>query len=327
MKKILLKILRPIKYRMFTKKLTKPYVRYIEKNLASNGIATSREKMRSNIMMQAHILEKGLSLADVKPWFGQPKIASLIKDTKDYYTKYGDKKLLYWVVSMLQAYVDFNAKKEGAPNKIINQFELLKALRGDFDDESLRGGFIEVNREENQQDVFDFEKFALSRHSVRCFTGEPVNEQLIRRALKIAETTPSACNRQPWYNYVVTDKKIIEDVLAVQKGSRQFKDQVGAIIITASSAHFFFGEEYNQMFFNTGLYAMNLLYALHSEGLGTIPLNTGIGFEELDQIRSLCGIPESQMPISLIAVGILPKHYKYAKSARFGYEEYTKIVR
>ena len=326
MKELLLRILRPAKYRLGTKKLMRPYFRFIEKNLASNGISLSKEKTRANIMMQAHILEKGLSLADVKPWFGQPKIAGLIKDTEAYYSNYGDKKLLYWVVSMLQAYMDYNANNEGAPIKIIEQFESLKAMLGGFRDESLKGGYVEVCGIENKPCVFDYEKFALSRHSVRSFTGGPVDIQLIHRALRIAETTPSACNRQPWYNYVITDKTVLEDILAIQRGSRQFKDQVGAIIITASSAHFFFGEEYNQMYFNTGLYAMNLLYALHSMGLGTIPLNTGIGIAELDRIRSLCGMPDNQMPISLIAIGILPKSYKYAKSARFNYNDYTKFI-
>lgn len=325
MKNILLKILRPIKYRLQTKKLMKPYFKFVETNLASNGISMSREKMRSNIMMQAHIIEKGLSLSEVKPWFGQPKITALISDAKKYHNQYGDKKLLYWVVSMLQAYMDFNSINDGAPKKIIEQFEELKSLLGDYHEESLTGGYVEVNRMmESHQ--FDFAKFASSRHSVRFFTGEPIDQELIHKALKVAETTPSACNRQPWYNYVVTDKKAIENILSIQRGSRQFKNQVSALIITSSSAHFFFNDEYNQMYFNTGMYAMNLLYALHSEGLGTIPLNMGINYEELSKIKNICDISDSQMPISLIAVGILPEHYKYAKSARFSYNDYTKFI-
>ena len=326
MKKLILKFLRPINSWFKTRHLMNPYIRYVEQNLATFGISMSREKMRANIMMQAHIIEKGLSLADVKHWFGQPKITALIADIKNYYKKYEDKKLLYWVVSMLQSYMDFNVPNEGAPAKTIEQFEDLKSLLGDFKEESLKGGFVEVKKEDNHPEEFAFDNFANSRHSVRSFTGEPIDIQLIQKALQIAETTPSACNRQPWYNYVVTDQNTIKEILSIQRGSRQFKDQVSALIITCSSAHFFFGDEFNQMYFNTGMYAMNLLYALHSEGLGTIPLNMGIGDEDLSKIRATCGIPESQMPISLIAVGVLPEHYKYAKSARFSYKDYTKFL-
>ena len=305
--------------------MMRPYDKYVEKNLAS-GVPNTKEKQRTAILIQSHILEKGLSLSNVKPWFGQPKIIALIADVKNYYCQYGDKKLLYWVVSMLQSYMDYNARNEDAPQKIIDQFESLKVMLGDFSDESLKGGYVEVNRKEIQQCDFDYDKFTLSRHSVRSFTGEQVDMQLIHNALKIAETTPSACNRQPWYNYVITDKKVIDDILSIQRGSRQFKDQVSALVITSSSAHFFGNDEYNQMYFNTGLYAMNLLLAFHSEGLGTIPLNMGLKMKELDRIKKICCMPKAQLPISLIALGVLPKHYKYAKSARFSYKDYTNFV-
>lgn len=325
MKNILLNLIRHFKYKLVVRKMMRPYNKYVEKNLAS-GLPITREKQRTAILIQSHIIEKGLSLSDVKPWFGQSKIKSLMMDLRDYFAKYGDKKLLFFVVSMLQSYFDYNAKSEGVPTELIAQFESLKSLLGDFEDKSLEGGFVEVCKDDACGGNFDFKEFACSRHSVRSFTGEPIDIQLIHKALKIAETTPSACNRQPWYNYVIVDKTLIEDVLAIQRGSRQFKDQVSALIITSSSAYFFGNDEYNQMYFNAGLYSMNLLYALHSEGLGTIPLNLGLRMSEIDRIKKICGMPEAQMPISLIAIGILPKHYKYAKSARFNYKDYTKFV-
>lgn len=326
MKKLLLIILRPIKYKIQTYKLMKPYIRYIEKNLGSNGISLSKEKMRANIIKQAHILEKGLSLVDVKPWFGQTKIVSLIFDVRNYYNKYGDEHLLYFVVSMLQSYIDFNSSYDNAPTQVLEQIEDLKQLLGGFSDNSLCGGIVNVSKQIGHDNGFEFQEFASSRHSVRSFTGEPVDLGLIHNALATAETTPSACNRQPWYNYVITNKQKIDDILSVQRGSRQFKDQVSALIITSSSAHFFFEHEFNQMYFNTGLYSMTLLLALHAQGLGTIPLNLGIDLDDLASIRKTCGIPDSQMPISLIAVGVLPSNYKYAKSARFSYKDYTVFI-
>ncbi len=325
MKKNILNVIRHFKYKLAVRKMMRPYDKYVEKNLAS-GFPITQEKRRTAILIQSHIIEKGLSLSDVKPWFGQPKIKSLMSDMRGYYVKYGDKKLLFFVVSMLQSYMDYNAKNEGAPTELIAQFESLKLLLGDFYDKSLKGGFVEVSKDDARISKFDFKEFAHSRHSVRSFTGKPIDIQFIHNALKTAETTPSACNRQPWYNYVIVDKKVIEDILAIQRGSRQFKDQVSALVITSSSAYFFGNDEYNQMYFNAGLYAMNLLYALHSEGLGTIPLNMGLSMPELDRIKKLCGMPEAQLPISLIAIGLLPEKYKYAKSARFNYKDYTKFV-
>lgn len=320
-------LIRPLMYRAETVKLMKPFFKFTEKNLASFGISKSREKMRTYVIMQVHIIEKGLSLSDVKPWFGQPKIATLIKYTKDYFIKYGDYKILYLVCSTIQAYFDYFNDLNDVPETLLQDYNNLKNLLSDYQEPNLNGGVVHVNKVVEKRNYFDFSDFAASRHSVRSFTGEPVNDNDICDALKISETTPSACNRQPWYNYVITDKNRIIDILATQQGSRQFKEQVSALIITASSSHFFFDEEYNQMYFNVGLYSMNLMYALHSKGLGIIPLNMGISEERLKTIRTLCGIPDNQMPISLIAIGTLPQEYKYAKSPRFSYMDYTKFDR
>lgn len=316
-------VLRPIKYWKDTFTILWPFIRFTESNLASFGISKSKKKMRSNILMQCHVVEKGLSLADVKPWFGQPKIAALIKSTELYFKRYRDYKILYYVVSVLKAYFGYHLGTEGAPMGLMTEYDKLKSLLGDNQDSNLEGGVVEVDNDANNSALFDYGAFAASRHSVRSFTGAPVRIEYIKEALKIAETTPSACNRQPWYNYVVTEKKKIIDILSLQQGARQFKDQVSALIITSSSSHFFFKDEYNQMYFNTGLYAMNLLLALHSKGFGTIPLNLGIEYSRLEEIRTICGMPKEEMPISLIAIGVLPSKYKYAKSPRFSYEDYT----
>lgn len=325
MKERIKDIIRPLKYWTTTLKLFWPYLKFTEINLASFGISKSREKMRSYILMQVHIIEKGLSLADVKPWFGQPKINALIDNTYNYFTEYKDIKILYIVTSTIFTYLEFNKGKDGTPGDIIRKYNDLKSLLGDYLEPNLEGG-IEYIKKNSNICFRDYNSFVASRHSVRSFTGEAIDENLLCKALKIAETTPSACNRQPWYNYVVIDKQKIIKILSEQGGSRQFKDQVSALIITTSSSHFFFQDEFNQMFFNTGLYSMNLLLALHSLGLGTIPLNMGINSNCLDSIRGICNIPNTEMPISLIAIGILPDEYKIARSPRFSFNDYTKFI-
>jgi nitroreductase len=43
----------------------------------------------------------------------------------------------------------------------------------------------------------------LSRRSVRAFTAQPVDREIINRVLKAASRTPSGGNLQPWHTYVV----------------------------------------------------------------------------------------------------------------------------
>lgn len=55
-----------------------------------------------------------------------------------------------------------------------------------------------------------------SRHSVRAFTSQPVDGQVIRRVLEKAARAPSGGNLQPWQLYVVggQDLEQLKDIMA-----------------------------------------------------------------------------------------------------------------
>ena len=58
----------------------------------------------------------------------------------------------------------------------------------------------------------------LKRRSIRSFTDEFVDEQMIEELLIAAMSGPSACNRCPWEFFVITNK----DTLALLKESSRF---------------------------------------------------------------------------------------------------------
>ena len=51
----------------------------------------------------------------------------------------------------------------------------------------------------------DFLDLCEKRYSCRNYSTEPVNEEKVMKVLRTAQLAPSACNRQPWTFYVVTD--------------------------------------------------------------------------------------------------------------------------
>ena len=55
----------------------------------------------------------------------------------------------------------------------------------------------------------------LRRRSVRKFTDEPVSEEHIQELLHAAMSGPSACNKQPWAFYVVTNPDMVEALRAL----------------------------------------------------------------------------------------------------------------
>ena len=62
-----------------------------------------------------------------------------------------------------------------------------------------------------------FKSVVLSRHSVRAFTTQSVDEATIRELLEIAAQAPSGTNIQPWQVYVVQGEKRQQIIDAVQQ--------------------------------------------------------------------------------------------------------------
>ena len=70
-----------------------------------------------------------------------------------------------------------------------------------------------------------------------------------------------------------------------------------------------------QQYVDGGMYAMNLVNAFHSLGLGTIPLSCGFVHSKLARLKRF-GIPEQESPILIIGIGNLEDKVKVAVSTR-----------
>lgn len=77
----------------------------------------------------------------------------------------------------------------------------------------------------------------------------------------------------------------------------------------------FLSYEIHQAYIDGGLYAMNLINALHSLGLGTIPLSSGFEENKLKRLEEF-GVSENEVPIVIIGFGELPRNFKIAVSNR-----------
>lgn len=75
-----------------------------------------------------------------------------------------------------------------------------------------------------------------------------------------------------------------------------------------------------------GLYAMTLMYALHAQGLGTIPLTTGLMPNQLKKLYSQFEVKDNEVPVLLIGVGNLKEKFEVAMSHRYDYKTYTTFV-
>lgn len=131
-----------------------------------------------------------------------------------------------------------------------------------------------------------------SRTSLKIqLSSQPVEQDKINQVLEAARLAPSARNLQPWYFVVITDKKIIEEVVtgAFSEGNQIAKQAPVMIVICADPNDdvIVAGKEY--YLFDLGLAMENLLLAATDLGLVTHPM---AGFSE-GKLKGFLGIPET----------------------------------
>ena len=101
----------------------------------------------------------------------------------------------------------------------------------------------------------------------------------------------------------------------MQGGCRGFESEIRNSILVTANLKAFLSYEIHQAYVDGGLYAMNLINALHSLGLGTIPLSCAFDCDKL-KLLSQFNIPEYEVPIVIIGIGHLYEKFNVAVSER-----------
>jgi nitroreductase/lipopolysaccharide biosynthesis glycosyltransferase len=282
-----------------------------------DGVIT-QTNLKALITMDYHRIEKGLALKEPRIAFGSNVIQRLIDGVKAYQELYGHDKLIEISINTLLSYYKFNLERGHADEELHTTIIDLKRNIIEANINSTEGGVSRVTKE----DIYlkskkDLKEFFASRYSIRNFTDEEVNLDLINQAVGMAQKTPSVCNRQSSKVYVFRQEDDKQKVLSLQNGNRGFGDQASKVLIVTSDMQNFasIGER-NQCWIDGGMFAMSLIYALHSLGLGTCCLNWSVEHQTDKQLRDIAGISDSEAVIMMIAVGFYPEEISVAQSPR-----------
>jgi len=281
-------------------------------------IRASQTTLRSLITVHYHALEKGLSLKSPRVGFGEKNRQALLRDLRHYMAAWGFDETVAAALNTLEAYCEFNERNDHAMPELRKKIDDLRRSGGDncyrF---SVSGGTRNVTKQQIQRDgMRDLAGFFASRFSIRQFSSAPVSREMIEGAAQMAQKTPSVCNRQAWRLHAIYSPKQIQRVLDLHGGARGFVGTGALLAVTAKLGAFISLGERNQAWIDGGLYAMSLLYALHSLGLGCCALNCSFIPRRDQAFRRLVGLPESESPVLLIAVGHLRDDFRVAQSHR-----------
>jgi nitroreductase len=281
--------------------------------------ARSAQILIGVIIREYHVIEKGLTMPEARAGFGKEMILKLCENCISYAKKYDkDEEQLIHAVGVLLEYENFHQDLNfRLDDEIINALQEIKKI-------GISSIFIpqkEITRDEYFKFVeHPFFDFSRSRSSVRNYTNEEIAIESIEKALQLATTTPSACNRQCWRTYVFSQKDQIRDVLEKQGGNRGFGHLTNKLIVIVAEIGLFAGvSERNQVFIDGGMYAMNLLYSLHYQKIAACILNCSNSVEKDLSLREVCKIKNSEVFIAMIACGYPPKSFKVATSKRYAF--------
>lgn len=166
---------------------------------------------------------------------------------------------------------------------------------------------IQVNRASDEairSRARAFDDLALSRHSVRTYSGDDVPLSVIEEAVQIAGNSPSSCNRQPWKDRVLNQSDSISEILDLQGGLKGWSIPSKLVAITTDRALYADPSERQVAFVDGGLFAMSLVYALHARGIATCMLNAAHSPRTLGRVRRRLALDHSEALICYVAVGM-----------------------
>ena len=267
-------------------------------------------KCKTDIQLEAsitrlyHTIEKGLAYSDFRPGFGKDNVDKLILSLEQYQNKgYNINKFSYTTaLSCLYEYIRKNKEYNFVDHDLEERVNNLPGKPNNL------GGVITVEKPTDTKRI-NYEALVKSRHSIRHFDTTPVDIDVLKDAIQLAQFTPSACNRQGWKTRIIADKEKIKKILENQNGNRGFGQEFDKLlIVTADLRSQQKSRELFQAYIDGGMYAESVLNSLFYYGIGAVPLSASLTPLQEKEVRKTVSIHDAEVLILIIGVGNYPNN-------------------
>lgn len=300
------------------------YYRFRKYNFNKKLDKLNKKQLESRLIKTYHSIEKGLSCNKFRYGFGESNIVLLINLLKVYEKKYGVSDVFNYSISTLNNYLTKHSENiDFSTVAIIRSYLNLNKI----DVNENKSTKKLTKKEIIESSILDFKSFANSRHSVRDYTDSEVPNELIIDAIEIALKTPSVCNRQGWKVRILQKAEYINALRENQNGNQNWGHLANKyLVITHDINSLNFPRERNQGYVDGGLFAMSLLYALHSKGIATCSLSASISRKQNSKLRKKINISNKENIIMFISVGNYKDEFIVPSSKRLETEAFYEIL-
>ena len=277
------------------------------------------QKPDYELLQLSHRLEKGLLIANPRPLWGWEKayrINELIKQSKNagFSTETANAVLSAFLESKLKSifqedrtkarlfldethYCTVNYIKQGGVQKIV------------------KSKFAE-----QEQALVD--KLFTTRHSCREFSETRIPNEIIIKAVELANRCPSACNRQPYRVYA------LEPLLLEGRLGKKLQYKGDRTIIISGDIRAYAMSEILDWIVSPTIFAAYLTLSLHSLGVGSCVVRKDLvrSSEYNRIIRELTGMDKSEQIILEMIIGYYKDEFVVPVSNRASADEIVKFV-
>ena len=283
-------------------------------------------RVAADLIRYTHSIEKGLSIENPRLGFGHKKqelILQYINKLKSSDSEY-HKEAIKMSIDALNEYIKFHDSKSFSDDFILKLKDFLK--NNEINEDVKYGGVLDIKYDNLNFNVEEIEKLFNTRHSIRDFSNTEVDLDKLKKAIKLAQRAPSACNRQAVRVYVL-DKTRLKEMDGWLEGVGGFQDAVDKYILICSKLSSYTEKEAYQHVVSSSIYAGYLSLTLHLYGLGACVIQRAVTYsKKWDKIRNNFNIPEDEQAICLLGVGNLKGAYKVPVSHRLENNEMIKFL-
>lgn len=295
--------------------------RYDRRRFCKHRLKTMRKvtvaQVDAKMTYHAHAVEKGLSHRNLRFGFGRSALAGLA-DALEANERHGfdkSRRACLNAMGTIKAYVEAHsaAAEPGSHAEFFSSEQISEALLS----KSNISGVRSVTKEsKTQNEEINCRDLMIGRSSIREYSNTPVDSARLMKAISLAGTAPSVCNRQPGRIHVISDPDLIRETLDIQGGFRGYSPPPVLLVVTSEIGAFLSASERNQVYTDGGLFAMSLLLGLEYESLAACPLNAMFSVRREKQLRSVLHLPESENIIMFVAVGnytdtLVPRSFRF----------------
>lgn len=143
----------------------------------------------------------------------------------------------------------------------------------------------------------------LRRVSVRQYSDQEIPEEALRTILEAGMSGPSCTNARDWSFVVVRDPETLNKMAdANGRPATPLRDAKLGILVCGDLERAFKGAP-DYWVIDGSIAAQNMILAASALGIGSVWLGTWPQMDRVEKQRALFGLPESQVPHSIIAFG------------------------